>query len=82
MTPPKLFTAPSRPEHWVTTDDGVTYTEWPAEAGGWARRATYAGPRAGLCEVWPGSALGTGWPREGDARKVPYFPQRAPKTAS
>lgn len=77
MSAPVLYTHPSRPTSWITPDaDGVTLIEWPADADGWTRRTTYTGPREGLVEVWPGSAAGTGWPREAGARKVPYHTQR------
>ncbi len=81
MTTPRLYTHPSRPSHWITDDDTHGLAQWLSEADGWTSRAAYTGPREGLVEVWPGMALGTGWPRHEEGREVPYFAQRPARRA-
>ena len=80
-TTPKLYTHPSKPSHWITDDDTHGLVAWRADLDGWTSRAAYDGPRDGLVEVWPGMALGTGWPREADARAVPHFSARPARRA-
>lgn len=67
--PARLYLSTARGRRWVGQDAAGAWQSWPCEPDGWEERRPFAFAAAGLAEVDPSSARGTGWPGAGTGRK-------------